>query len=94
MRLPARIKTSESGQKKMYNREKVKSARIVGDTGLDAIPIVIPPQLQDLVIINNYDALGNRVLAFAPQWAIDFLSVHGQQIAIDGTFAVCTFHSF
>jgi hypothetical protein len=63
----------------------------IGDRGLDApnpLQIIIPNELTPMVIMDEQNAAGQRMLAFASEWALNFLIQHNQMVSIDGTFAV------
>lgn len=80
---------SENSMKKLYRSTKQKAYMQQGDLELDLQPpivAVIPPQLLPIVLHDNI--LNNhRVLVFASEWALDYLS-RATEICIDGTYKV------
>jgi hypothetical protein len=94
--LDARLQAPQKNMSMLYFRERVKADEELGDRGLDGVgqDFVIPNDLIQSVLINVIIPGEGRIVAFAAGWALQFLTAHPQQIAIDGTFAVSILSHF
>ena len=76
--------------------KKLNFFKEVGDVALDALPttnIVIPEQLQNMVICNEIIA-EQRMIVFCSAFGLDMLQNYRENISIDGTFEVKFIHFY
>jgi hypothetical protein len=86
MSLAARVGASSRSMTKLYTSQKQQSAKRQGDTGLDAIPPVIPAQILQRTLCNE-GLGGGRIIVFASDWAVNYLAQQ-PNVSVDGTFKV------